>query len=413
MNSEIGSFIVNIKTRIEGYQEQIAKIKQALLQVGKDTDIGKEIAKSLKIAESQVERLSKSMERRISSQSQLTSLTDSLQNVNNLILEIGEAFGKVTWNDLNVDGLRDQISQIQSEINNLTSSMGTNLSEGIQKAVASSYELRTVFNDLKIDPGKMGVDEISQRLEQGLVKAQDQVKRTQEEYDLATQKAEEAAQKFALVGADLTNIKTAKNNINDLFNSIEQVNTLNFSDSKLIEFLSIIEDRFQSLYGENFGTSKIESVEKIKEIFNELLTLDSPDKLLEKLNDLNVKFKELTGKSLGTNVEGFGTKVETIFKNLTQIDVSNSVASLNAFKASLTELFKTNNWLDMGEEKASEYINNLLNIDSTKVAINKAKAEVKTLVDDYYKTISNNTSVAQRENNAANAAKNKAENNLG
>ena len=81
MANELGSFIVSIKAQIEGYQEQIARIKQELAKVGQDTDIGKEIAKSLKLAESQVNRLGKTMEKRISSESQITSLTDNLQNI--------------------------------------------------------------------------------------------------------------------------------------------------------------------------------------------------------------------------------------------------------------------------------------------------------------------------------------------
>ena len=47
MANEIGSFVVSIKAQIEGYQEQIAAIKEKLAEVGKDTDIGKEISKSL------------------------------------------------------------------------------------------------------------------------------------------------------------------------------------------------------------------------------------------------------------------------------------------------------------------------------------------------------------------------------
>ena len=78
MANEIGSFVVSIKAQIEGYQEQINAIKAKLAEIGKDTDIGKEIAKSLKLAESQVERLGKTMEKRISSESQITSLTDNL-----------------------------------------------------------------------------------------------------------------------------------------------------------------------------------------------------------------------------------------------------------------------------------------------------------------------------------------------
>lgn len=327
MANELGSFIVNIKAQIEGYQEQINTIKQELAKVGKETDIGKEIAKSLKQAETQVNHLGRTMEKRISSESQLTSLMDNLQNISKLMMSIGESFGNVTWDDLNVDDLRTKIQEAETAAKNLGNEMSANITKGLQEAVGASSELRAVFKDLKIDPEKMGTDQIAAKLKSGLVDAQDAVAKYQKELSETSKVADEAAERVANIGADIKNVNAAKDGLDNLFGVLQQIEEQKVSDSNMHDFVSTVEDALQQL-DSTVSNKGRDIVANIRQLMYDMYGEIDPSKIQGSLDSINDLFSKLTGKGLASNVEGFGGRIDAIFKNLVPTDIKQTADSI-------------------------------------------------------------------------------------
>ena len=81
----IDSIEISIKTKVEGYQSEIEKIKQALQTVGERADIGKELRKQLSQVERQVDSLSKKMQFHVSSDRGLMTMMDRLNNVDKFV----------------------------------------------------------------------------------------------------------------------------------------------------------------------------------------------------------------------------------------------------------------------------------------------------------------------------------------
>ena len=410
MANEIGSFVVNIKAQIEGYQEQIAAIKAKLAEIGKDTDIGKEIAKSLKLAESQVNHLGKTMEKRISSESQITALTDNLQNISHLIMNIGDSFGKVTWDDLNVDGLRDKIQSTKSEIDDLTNSIQENVSKGFTKALATSVEMREVFKTLKIDPAQMGVDEVSEKLRIGLAAAAADLQKYKTELEDIAQKANEANQKMSNIGLDKSKAEDARSSLNDIFKSLQVIVTESTSvnGSKTDDFFMSLKEKCDDLYLTVDAKGK-DIVDKIREISLGLLGETDPSKVKENLQQINDSFKELNGKSLAANIEGYGARIESIFKNLTTTDIQQSINGLKEFKTALEDLFADNKNFGMNPTDAKNFIEKIINIDATKESIDAAKKEVSALIANYLNEVSQTYKEASQTASSFRTSKNTAQ----
>ena len=78
MPQAVGSFVINLQAKVEGYQQEIEKIKKALASVGADSDIGKSLIHQLTAVQKQVDAMSKHMTQRISSDSQLARLNDQI-----------------------------------------------------------------------------------------------------------------------------------------------------------------------------------------------------------------------------------------------------------------------------------------------------------------------------------------------
>ena len=399
MANEIGSFVVNIKAQIEGYQEQINAIKAKLAEVGKDTNIGKEIAKSLKLAESQVERLGKTMDKRISSESQITALTDNLQNISRLIMDIGDSFGKVTWDDLNVDGLRENIQSAKTEIDNLTNSMQENVSKGFAEALASSAEMRDVFKSLKIDPAQMGVDEVTEKLRLSLIQATSTLENYKAELDKITLKAEEAAQKMSNIEIDKSKIENAKNSLSSVFDNLKLITTQTRTVDiyKSDDFFKAIEEKCNSLYDTVNDKGK-GIIDKIREIVSwDAVGEKDPNKLYGYLQEINNLFKDLNGRSLSGNITGFGNRINEIFENLTVKNIETSITGLDKFRAALENLFANNNNFGMDSADAKSFIDKILNVEATKESIDAAEKEVANAIKNYLTKVSKDYKEASQE----------------
>ena len=399
MANEIGSFVVSIKAQIEGYQEQIEAIKAKLAEVGKDTDIGKEIAKSLKIAESQVDRLGKTVNKRISSESQITALTDNLQNISRLIMDIGDSFGKVTWDDLNVDGLRDKIQSAKSEIDNLTNSMQENVSKGFSEALAASAEMRDVFKTLKIDPAQMGVEEVTEKLRIGLIQATSTLENYKAELDKIIPKAEEAAQKMKSIEIDKSKIEDARNSLSSVFDNLKLITTQTRTVDifKSDDFFKAIEEKCNSLYDTVNDKGK-GIIDKIREIVSwDAVGEKDPEKLRGYLQEINNLFKDLNGRSLSGNIIGFGDRINEIFENLTIKNISTSIDGLDNFKIALENLFANNNNFGLDSVDAKNFIDKILNVEATKESIDAAEKEVSRAIKEYLIKVSQEYKTASQD----------------
>lgn len=156
--NEIGSFVVDIKTKIEGYQAQIEQVRKALSQVGANSNIGKSLAKELASVEKQVDSLSRRMSQRISSDAQIVKLTDSLNNVDSAFLNIGETIKRVNFSDLDTQYISSELQALNSELTTLQTKLNTNLNLNFSSAITGSEKIQDLLKTLDINPSTINID---------------------------------------------------------------------------------------------------------------------------------------------------------------------------------------------------------------------------------------------------------------
>ena len=129
------SIVINIETKIQGYQAEIEKIKQSLAKIGTNAQIGKNITRELAAVEKQVDALSKRMTQRISSDSQLTKLGDSLQSVEERFVHIGEQVQQINFRDLDTGYVTSQLQNLVSAAEAAEQQLRITLDTGFQAIV--------------------------------------------------------------------------------------------------------------------------------------------------------------------------------------------------------------------------------------------------------------------------------------
>lgn len=162
-STDIGTFLVNIQTKIEGYQSEINKLKDAFARVNPASSIGKKLAKEIAEAEKALTSLEHRATRRIGSESQITKMGDELHGVEEMIDQIGANMQQVQFKDLNADKMSEELQRINSEIlelkTNLESTTATSFSELINRFVNnSSGKFKTLMDSLQIDPKSLNYD---------------------------------------------------------------------------------------------------------------------------------------------------------------------------------------------------------------------------------------------------------------
>lgn len=403
MPNQTGSFTVDFSARIKGYQDDIEVIRKALADIGEKSDIGKGLSKALKQVESQVDSLAKHMERRISSESGITNLTDQLHEVERGLMKIGATLEQVKWDDLGTDKLQEQIDEVNKSIAEVQKNLENDLVSGIEKAVNSAAELQQVFKDAKLDPKKMELDDISKKVHEAMALAEAQAAAAEKAFNTAKDAANAAAK--AVENFETNTARTRGHAL--LKNDIEQM----FSKQELTsDFDSTALDNFIAKLRAKLSQTKDLAREARTAINNELKQLGEArtvEELSTSLQNVNELFKS---NGLGAASRNGGYR--DILYAIQDITASapHAQAVIQKLKGSVEQFFETYNGLGLNAAQKSTIID-LLNPDATIQDINAVKSRILEALRQYINDVEKEYRAAQKTQDAALTAQNAAEQN--
>ena len=200
------SIVVDIKAQITGYQEQIEKIRQELKKVDPGSSIGKSLTKTLVQAEQKLNQLSRNAEKRVTSQGQLDHLFDQLHQVNDLMRSLGQGMSNVGLDDVLLTA-SDHARELGTELKQLKTDMtqkGANFLDDLKKT--NPKELQAVFDQLKFNPSKMGIEEFVEKFDIASKEVKEKINditKQQEEAQKEADRAMQAAQLRAQLPGNL------------------------------------------------------------------------------------------------------------------------------------------------------------------------------------------------------------------
>ena len=156
--------IVPIQAKIEGWQEQVKNIQNAMKNLRIDSGLTKSLNKDLQQVQSIINNLGKNLNQRLTSDSQITAFTDKMRQVELLFNTIGQSMSQINFADLNVDYITTNFKDLLNQIDEAKSALSTGFDESFQEAITGSNRLQAIFSKLKIDPKGMNVDELKETL---------------------------------------------------------------------------------------------------------------------------------------------------------------------------------------------------------------------------------------------------------
>ena len=155
---------VSIQAKIEGWQDQIKQIQNAMKNIKPGSDMSKSLMKDLQQVENMVNNLGKNMTQRFTSDSQITHFVDKMMDVERVFDRIGSSMQNVSFGDINPDYITNNFKDLLSTLEKANSALGTDMETSFQNAIANSKELQKEFNKMKIDPKTMNMDQIKEAL---------------------------------------------------------------------------------------------------------------------------------------------------------------------------------------------------------------------------------------------------------
>ena len=356
MANEIGSFVVNLQAKVEGYEAEIEKVKKALQAVGANTNIGKDLAKQLKQVESAVDALGRKMTQRISSESQITRLKDNLDGIDTKFNQIGETLSRVNYKDLNPDYITDKFKDLETELETIGQKIQSNFN---LDSLKSNEKLIQLFKDLGISVKDINLDNfkstLTSALEESKKKASEyraeieRLKKTQSDLNSRTRGnalfadggAANVANKL-IEGIDPSSFRTlSQSAVDEMKSSLMQA--VDSFDNKELS------DRLKAQIEQSFNVSDLGTLQNnLKTLLKDMVTAAGGD--LEKNTQTFLREKLTAALSnLGVNVN-----LNDILnlKNYTTADSD----VLEVVRQRLVALLEVNNNLNKDSDKAGEFI---------------------------------------------------------
>lgn len=185
-----GSIVIDVQAQITGYNESIERMKKALDEVDPGSSIGKKLAKGIAAAEKELVNLGREGMKRISSQGELDRLNDKLLKVGNLITDLGAGFQQVSWKDL-TSGAAQELRNLEKQVNDVRQATQNIVGDGFSKLITEAPELKKVFDELKIDPNRMGLNTIEEKFTQTMDGLNKQIKDFEQKVEKSQNKINE------------------------------------------------------------------------------------------------------------------------------------------------------------------------------------------------------------------------------
>jgi len=284
------SVTVDIQAKIVGYQQEIETIKAALKNMRVDTSIGKDLSKSLQMVEKEVDNLSKHMNQRLSSDTQITNFTDKLNQVEETFIRIGQLMSNTSFNDLDLSKIDGEFKELVNDIEAAKAALAEKTESGFKTAVEDSKALAKAFNRLGIDMSTLSSSEIGTTLSKSL--------------ENLTTKIEEARGRLKEINQDIGNLKQQQNDlsnkpilqIGDISKEVDKIlgskDELGFSTQINQDAVKQLSDRINNA----FNTAKPIAEEKKNEINNILKSIGgsgTKEEVAKHLDELIAKIREV------------------------------------------------------------------------------------------------------------------------
>ena len=330
-----------------------------------------------------VENLSKHLNVRIGSESQLTRFVDSLNDVDSTILRIGQNMQQVGFGDLDTSkiekALESLITKQQELTQSLSNSLNTDFTEALDKKL-SSGRLKDIFERLKIDPSEINFDNFTQvfdaAIEKNKAKAQE-LRDAIHELQAAQKQANEAAAEFG----QITNIDSSKL-VESLRNSIPQ--TALFGVSK--DAVDKIEKGFNQYFSEmHIPEDTLQN--KIKPVFEKLSLSENSSQLEHNLRNLSREISDALGKGFFKDEieKSLSHIMNDSWKNIINFDTFKQIdtSQLDKVRVALEEFFKSTNNLG-NDSQIGQIIANIVGVFSNQgaeQAINSATEALKAYIE--------------------------------
>ena len=316
------SIVVDIKAQITGYQEQIAKIQQALSKVKLDSDIGKELTKELENVQKLLNNLGKNTNVRLGSERGIDQLTDKLTNVGEKILNITNLANNITFDDIDTSKLGTDFDELLKKIQDLKNSMEQDMNSGIQQAINNSSELKKVFEEAGQDINSITKDQALGLLENALKNATERATEAKEKMDELKQTI--ADQKTAL--EDLSKSPFLSEGF-DLSKTIGEFNKLkNVTTEKVFDKNNFEEVRTEWIGGlAELAKGTNEQKEKIATLIANMVEPKSIEQARQQFTTLSIQIKGILGDVSDSIIKNgiFGGDTATSFgQKLFHIDES-------------------------------------------------------------------------------------------
>ena len=382
------SIVVDIKAQITGYQEQIAKIQQALSKIKIDSSLGKELTKELENAQKMLNNLGKNTNIRLSSESGIDQLTDKLENAGEKIRDITQLMGQVKFEDLDVSKLGPEFTDILKKVQELQAALDQGMGDGIQKAINDSETLKKTFTDLGADITRISADS-------GLELLNTALKGAQEEAANAKAKVEELNGAIEQQSAALQKLEQSPFFANgfNLDSLVQQLTDLGkVSPDKMLD-----KDAFQNFV--NTWKSGVEQLPKEleaqKQKINEILSNLAPPTTIEGARQ---QFENLSG-AIKNILSGTGYNKDSIFGGTTGASFVNNLfkvdeSAVNDAKAKIENIFNT--FRESFKEQQSNKIQGFLDnneiqkaAQATIVALRDGQSKITAEYDKIYNELNN------------------------
>ena len=183
---------VSIQAKIEGWQDQIKQIQNAMKNIKPGTEISKGLAKDLDQVNKMVENLGKNMTQRLTSDSQITSFIDRMMEVERVFDRIGNTMQGISFGDINPDYIANNFKDLLSTLDKANDALGTGMQTSFQNAISGSKELQKEFAKMKLDPKDMNIDQIREALSARGESLAKEMQQAQAETDKLKKKMDEA-----------------------------------------------------------------------------------------------------------------------------------------------------------------------------------------------------------------------------
>ena len=155
---------VSIQAKIEGWQDQIKQIQNAMKNIKPGTDISKGLIKDLQQVNDMVNNLGKNMNQRLTSDSQITSFVDKIMNVEEVFNRLGTSMAHISFGDIKPEYITAGFKDLLQTLEQANNALGQGMESSFQNAIANSKILQKEFERMKIDPKSMNINAIQEAL---------------------------------------------------------------------------------------------------------------------------------------------------------------------------------------------------------------------------------------------------------